>query len=239
MKGDAIQEHAHALRQVCDGESADAAATRRRILEVAHARARRRRRLVVLTAPMAAALVLSSAWAAVSGRLPRLVALLAESAPAPTDASHSARGDVGRNGLEQGNSQVASAPLPAPSVPAPSLTETSAPPVLREVHSPQARGSAVDASAYAEESMYEAAHRAHFVTRDPAAALRGWDEYLAEYPAGRFAPEARYNRALTLVRLGRIEEARAALAPFAEGAYGGYRRAEAREVLDALASTAR
>lgn len=80
------------------------------------------------------------------------------------------------------------------------------------------------------------AHHAHFRDRDPAAALREWDAYLAMYPEGRFAVEARYNRAISLVRLGRRGEAREALAPFATGTYGGYRRAEAQGLLDAMAS---
>jgi len=45
--------------------------------------------------------------------------------------------------------------------------------------------------------------------------------------------EARYNRAICLVRLGRRAGARAALAPFASGAYGGYRQEDARALLDA------
>jgi TolA-binding protein len=85
-----------------------------------------------------------------------------------------------------------------------------------------------------EEGLYTVAHRAHFVDRDAAAALTAWDAYLAAYPDGRFAPEARYNRALTLVRLGRIDEARVALEPFADGRNHGYRQTEARRLLDAL-----
>ena len=49
-----------------------------------------------------------------------------------------------------------------------------------------------------------------------------------------FAPEARYNRALSLVRLGRTQEARSALEPFANGAYGGYRKDEAKALLDRI-----
>jgi hypothetical protein len=64
--------------------------------------------------------------------------------------------------------------------------------------------------------------------------LRGWDAYLSAAPRGRFAPEARYNRALTLIRLGRRDEAREALRPFAEGAHGDYRRDEAARLIDAL-----
>jgi hypothetical protein len=37
-----------------------------------------------------------------------------------------------------------------------------------------------------------------------------------------------------LVRLGRRDEARAALTPFASGELGGYRQAEARELLTAF-----
>lgn len=85
-----------------------------------------------------------------------------------------------------------------------------------------------------EEEFYRAAHRAHFVEPDPARALSAWNDYIAYAPSGRFALEARYNRALCLVRLGRSEEAKQALAPFAEEQYGGYRQREARELVQAL-----
>jgi hypothetical protein len=91
-----------------------------------------------------------------------------------------------------------------------------------------------DDSAAAEESLYATAHRAHFVDHDPSRALASWDAYLAAYPHGRFALEAQYNRALSLVRLGRTGDARAALVPFADGTIGGYRQREARELIDAL-----
>ncbi|MGK4004091.1 hypothetical protein WMF31_15765 [Sorangium sp. So ce1036] len=88
-------------------------------------------------------------------------------------------------------------------------------------------------------ALYQAAHRAHFVDRDPAAALAAWDTYLAAAPRGRFAVEAQYNRALCLVRLGRAAEARRALEPFARGAFGGYRQTESRSLLEALSSDGR
>ncbi len=71
--------------------------------------------------------------------------------------------------------------------------------------------------------------------REAAAAIDAWDAYLARYPEGRFAIEARYARALCLVRLGRTDQAREALAPFAEGRYGRYREAEASALIEALA----
>ena len=87
------------------------------------------------------------------------------------------------------------------------------------------------------EVLYRKAHELHFHGGDPAAALAAWDAYLAAEPDGRFSIEARYNRALVLVRLGRYAEAREALAPFARGetAPPGYRRAEAEQLVERLA----
>jgi hypothetical protein len=92
--------------------------------------------------------------------------------------------------------------------------------------------SAAQPTADAESAAYGRAHRAHFLEDAPGRALAAWDEYLAAYPAGVFAPEARYNRALCLVRLGRFGAAEYALRPFASDARDGYRRAEARLLLD-------
>jgi hypothetical protein len=138
-------------------------------------------------------------------------------------------------------------PAPAaPSVPAreeaPAIARPSAAPIARVEGSstraetraeptPRATASAADPNA----ALFEEAHRLHFQAHDPARALVAWDRYLAAAPNGRFAPEARYNRALTLVRLGRHDEAKSALESFANGTYGEYRRAEARALLEALA----
>ncbi len=68
-------------------------------------------------------------------------------------------------------------------------------------------------------------------------ALKGWRTPTSRStPNAAAALEARYNRALSLVRLDRRDDARAALAPFANGTYGGYREREARELFDALQS---
>ena len=68
----------------------------------------------------------------------------------------------------------------------------------------------------------------------PAEALAAWDAYLAAEPRGPLSVDARYGRALCLLRLGRKQEARAALEPFASGKYGTYRQSEARALLDAM-----
>lgn len=116
----------------------------------------------------------------------------------------------------------ASSSSPA-TVPAPSEASAAAP-------TPSATGLAPDPHA----DLYAEAHRLHFAERDAARALVAWDRYLAAAPYGRFAPEARYNRALALVRLGREADARSALTAIADGALGGYRAAEARTLLEAM-----
>jgi len=98
------------------------------------------------------------------------------------------------------------------------------------------RSSAERAVSPREQALYETAHQAHFAAHAPAAALPAWDAYLAQFPNGRFSLEARYNRAICLVRLGRHEEARAALQPFANGEAGGYRQHDASALLDALST---
>ena len=78
------------------------------------------------------------------------------------------------------------------------------------------------------------AHRAHFDGHDAGAALELWDAYLRRFPRGRWVPEARYNRALCLLRLHRDAEARPSLEAFARGDYGAYRQVEARRLLVAI-----
>jgi hypothetical protein len=82
--------------------------------------------------------------------------------------------------------------------------------------------------------LYGAAHIAHFSGGDPRRALAAWNDYLVRYPHGMFEPEARFNRAVCLVRLGLLEQASRALAPFANGRFGAYRRDEAQRLLDWL-----
>jgi hypothetical protein len=93
------------------------------------------------------------------------------------------------------------------------------------------------AAAQPVEVLYRRAHELHFHGGDPAAAVAAWDAYLAAEPDGRFSVDARYNRALLLVRLGRYAQARAALVPFARGDVepAGYRQTEAERLVERLA----
>jgi hypothetical protein len=83
-------------------------------------------------------------------------------------------------------------------------------------------------------AAYRVAYDAHFHGGSPAAALAAWDAYLAAYPNGKLATDARYNRAIILVKLKRYREAADALRPLATAPEGAYRRGEAARLLNAL-----
>jgi len=249
MTDDILSEATRALREATEGEDASARFTRARVMASIHRSRARRGLRTALLVPLAAVLVGSSAWGAASGQLPaairsvvRLVVgspELGPAAPSPVAASPAAP-------------RVSAPSAPPPLEPAapeeeepgdrdgkPTLEErvpAAAPPARAELAAPRpsARRAPLDPEGSAAYAAYRRAHEAHFVTQDAAAALVAWDEYLAVAPGGRFALEARYNRALCLVRLGRSAEARAALAPFAAGEHGEYRRREAGELVRAL-----
>jgi len=153
---------------------------------------------------------------------------------------------------------VVPAPLPAPAPPAPhpappapvavkrlapprpvppdALRAEPAPPAAApepvRAADPAADRAAPDATD--ELRSYGRAHDAHFHGADPAAALAAWDAYLASYPSGQLVLEARYARALVLIKLERWSEAAAALRPFASAPEGAYRQAEAKRLLAAI-----
>lgn len=179
-----------------------------------------------LVMPMAASFVVFAAWASASGRLTQWISTRAhddversEPASPPSAVARSASLPAAPPSAMP---EVEPAPAPEPEIVAPAAP---APPPVKKTLAPS-----FDADA-----LYREAHDAHFVRRDPAAALAAWDRYLAAAgPGGRFVLEARYNRAISLVRLGRRDEAAAALRPFANGEYGGYRRDEAAQLLRTL-----
>lgn len=123
---------------------------------------------------------------------------------------------------------VASAPRPAPPPPVQTPTPRAEAPTPAPATEPAPAAPDEDTRAFS------VAHDVHFEGGSPAASLAAWDDYLAAYPHGRYEPEARYNRALSLARLGRLEAARDALRPFADGSFRGYRRTEAARLIEAL-----
>lgn len=125
---------------------------------------------------------------------------------------------------------------PRPRATAPATPAATAP--AETIAAPAAAAASEPAPVDPADALYATAHRLHFVQHDSAGALTAWNAYLRAAPGGRFGVEAAYNRAICLVRLGRTSEAKAALTGFASGAYGGYRRAEAKALLDAMQSAA-
>jgi len=228
---DLLDEAVGALRD--EGAEDDAAHrfTRARVMASVHQGTVKRRTRLAFLIPIAATFVVTSAWGVSSGRARVWVEEVrtalgfqkseaAAPAPAPKAVAKKRATPSPEVALEK--------PLePAPPPPAPIAVDDPKPSV-------EQAPSAIDAGLDAELELYRAAHRAHFSTHDSRAALSAWDAYLAKSPRGRFALEARYNRALCLVRLERKAEARTALEPFARGAFGAYRKREATELLEAL-----
>jgi len=244
MSGDLLREATRALRATDEASELEARATRARVIAGLHQTRVRSRTRYAFLLPIAATFVAASAWGAASGKAElvwtRIVRMTHRSAP--ESAATSARPGV--HAIPHGPIAPIAPPEPI-AVPVPAR-ETAMPPEVRRsapsasaARPPSAPISTAPTSA--EEladptlALYRVAHTAHFVAHDPARALAAWDAYLAAAPNGAFAPEAQYNRALSLIRLGRTSEAKSALEPFATGVYGGYRQAEARALLERIA----
>jgi hypothetical protein len=251
MSEDLLDRAARALRDETESQAEGNQFARARVLGSLHqARVRRHKRFVFM-APFGLLFAAASAWGMATGRAPELARQLATalglmSEPARVTAAP-ARAAAPPPAEPAPIPPVAADPEPtaADPEPAPALAE----PVPAEPVAPRVSPRATRKSAPAKRApssdelpplddpgheLYRAAHHAHFVARDPAQALRGWDEYLAQARGGRFALEARYNRALCLIRLGRSGEASSALEPFARGDFGTYRQDEATRLLAAL-----
>jgi TolA-binding protein len=233
---DAQSELARALsvtRRVFDGESERASDTERRILD--SMQKTRRSRRVFWVVPLAATFLVSAAFAEELGeRLSEIKAqLFGDAVPVEAARPSSAPRAQKSSPVSESPPPIAAEPNasaePLPTEPVPAPRAASAVPTVPRMPSSVTTTEAVD-----ELTLYKDARHAHFVEGNFTKALAGWDRYLSRAPAGTFALEARYNRAIALYRLGRRTEAIEALRPFAEGAYGRYRRDEARELIDEL-----
>ena len=235
MSDDLLRAATQALRDEHGGSDEAARFTRARVMASLHKVERRRSTKLAFLLPVAAVLVGSTAWGAATGRLPtrfsppppaslerpaERAAALVKSAPQRARAAQQVAPAAERSAPE--------APPAAEPTPAPAAEPTPVPAPERGAVKPAA------AAADPAHDLYRVAHAKHFAQGDAAGALGAWDAYLAAAPRGRFATEARYNRALCLVRLGRSAEAQAALEPFAAGRFGGYRQREASELSAAL-----
>jgi hypothetical protein len=206
---DDLERATAAFREATSEEQSDRGVDR---LELALRRPARTRRVGWYVLPMAAALLVGTAWG--SGALSRWLGangddVVVQTPPPP---------------------QPAQSILVPPPPPLPVATEAAPLPKPTPHVAPAPSAALVDLDA-----LYRRAHDAQFTTHDTKAALAAWDRYLANAdPGARLLLEARFNRALALRDLGRNAEARAALQPFAEGDYGAYRRDDAARILQSL-----
>ncbi|MBK7584729.1 MAG: hypothetical protein IPI67_31645 [Myxococcales bacterium] len=244
MNEDILLAATRALRHEASTGTDAARFTRARVMASVHKRARRRGTRLAFLLPIAAVLVGSTAWGTASGRLPSSwqQASIAVGLTTPPVSGELARSTTWRTSL----ARLAAAPVVGPAVAVnddgdptedpsraakPSRAAMAAKP---ERSSPARAAPSERATPDPADNLYRVAHRRHFVDNDAAGAVAAWDAYLAAAPRGRFTLEARYNRALCLVRLGRRAEAQAALEPFAAGRFGGYRQRDASELSEAL-----
>jgi hypothetical protein len=222
MSGDLLQQATNALRETAVSAAGDQ--TLARVLRDVRGRERRRRSAILVVLPAALLVLSMGAWAATTGRLGAVARKLwpqaASQVPAPAPARRAPA------------VMPEIVPLAAPSPP-PASPAVEAPAPARRAHATRALQLAPPP--VTPDQLYQQAHAAHFDRADFAAALALWDRYLALTPLPRLAVEARYNRAIALLRLGRREEGARALRPFADGDYGSYRTAEARALLRATA----
>lgn len=261
MSDELLERATRAMRETRPPSSCDAGdgeLGRRRLARALSAPPRVGKKRVVVVALVAASFA-TTAWAALTGRIPELMRDSVE-APAPTSTSTAAvpRGEVPPAAPSTAAAPSASTlPSPSPRNEPPLVTASAAPPLSASSRndapsvtaSPLPSSSPADqvpsdasqaavaptASAPDLDALYREAHEAHFVRKDPAGALAAWDRYLgAASHDGRMTLEARYNRAIALVRLGRTDDAKRALQPFARGEYGGYRREEANRLIESM-----
>jgi len=190
-----------ALREMT-ATPADGGATRSRVLSRLADQPRRRRthELVLL------AIVLLSAVPAVSAGWKYL-------SRAPDQANSATGSGVSRR---QALPPQAGPHVDEPGIPATGESELSAsPPPVTTPARATAEASAPAKQPKTEVSdldLYGRAHEAHFHENNFRKALRLWMEYADRYPQGRFLPEAQFNRAVCLLRMGDRQAARRVLA---------------------------
>jgi hypothetical protein len=263
MSDDLLERATSALRETSREPNPRSGLTRARILSSAEKQARSRRSLWLrLSFGFASVFVVGTALARFGEYLPvvrEVIAAVRGARAASTDRPE-ARGPV----TDPRHAAAKSAQQPAPArepvaLPAPAPARETAPTALpdslaaprpqpvslarptRTKSAPKAPVVPVAAvgtapqpgsAESAELALFRRAQALHLAHASEA--LAAWDDYLRVAEHGVLVPEAKYNRALCLIRLGRNAEARAALEPFARGDFHAYRRREAAALLAAL-----
>jgi len=237
MTDDLLKAATRALHEESVDDGADGRFTRARVMASLHQGKVKRRTRLAFVLPLAACLAAGTAWGAATGRWPAVfhaVGQLVGYSRAPHEASPSKVNPRHAVGAPQAAPTAELAPVAPP--PEPLVEPQPQPAKVEAAPSAKTTPSLGSSAAFQDTDgdLYRLAHEAHFTSHDYARALTGWNAYLQAAPNGRLATEARYNRAICLLRLGRDAEARQALEPFASGKMG-YRQNEARELLEELA----
>jgi TolA-binding protein len=260
MRDDELFEVVQAFREENAGGTLDSASIRRRVLR-SHQRESKQRAWAIWFLPAAVVLLGSAAlaangsvrsavahvfpWAdrpvmtpADGARVPIVTRAPVNRAPLPDSPSEAPRVDVAPS---LADSAEAKSDVAAPSKPSPRRDpphRDRPPPLVGETQrsmapEPSQPEHRQPGGQDADLVLYRAAHRQHFQEKNAARALVAWDAYLAAYPNGRLAAEAHFNRAVCLLKVGRVMEAEAALDQIASGAFGAYSR-RAADLRDAL-----
>jgi TolA-binding protein len=239
MTDDLLKAATRALHEETADDGGDGRFTRARVMASLHQGKVKRRTRLAFILPIAACLAAGTAWGAATGRLPamfRAVGQLVGYSSKPS-ASKTAERPVATAQQAPAAAEASLPPPPAEAAPEPAPVAEAKPEPTKVEPLPAAKPSAAPSSSAAfqdaDGDLYRLAHEAHFSSHDYGRALAGWNAYLQAAPGGRLATEARYNRAICLLRLGRDAEARQALEPFASGKMG-YRQNEARQLLEEL-----
>jgi hypothetical protein len=235
MSDDLLKAAARALKEETAEAADDGRFTRARVMASLHQGKVKRRTRLAFVLPLAACLAAGTAWGAATGRLPAMFHAIGQA------VSYTAKPPRPKAAPRIVAPQAEKAPLPSnapprPPEPAPlepSKPLESGPAKVGVVTSTKPAPSSSASFKDTDGDLYRLAHEAHFAAHDYARALAGWDAYLRAAPGGRLSTEARYNRAICLLRLGRDAEARLALEPFASGKMG-YRQNVARQLLSEL-----
>jgi TolA-binding protein len=217
-----LDDHVRALRELGgDGAGDDGSATRLRVLrslERGHAMTRH----ASVVAALVVLLVATASWGFATGRIQKLWQH-EPAAPSPPPAAAAPDPPPPPAPAIARPQPAPAPPAPAPA-PAPESPRSLPPAHLEPVATPAPPS-----------QRYAHAHALYFHDGDYVAALDAFDDYLAAEPHGEFVAEARYNRALCLVRLGRLDEAKIALQPFADGTVlAGYRRTDATTLIEKI-----
>lgn len=251
MTDDLLKAATRALKDETEGEAADGRFTRARVMASLHQSKVKRRTRLAFVLPIAACLAAGTAWGAATGKLPAVFHAISEAvsfSPKPHPPADKSKPAPSKAVVASSHASSVSEP-PAPplvvpeSLPSPpaKVEPVKAEPAKVEPAKAEPATSVKGAPASSSRAafsdtdgdLYRLAHEAHFSSHDYARALPAWEAYLRAAPSGRLATEARYNRAICLLRLGRNDEARQALKPFALGMMG-YRQNEAQQLLDEL-----